>query len=224
MTMPKVQPQMAPTRAKRVAEYAQARAFHQQGWTVQALSPHRGRHHRAVQKSLEAATCPARPPRRQPPSILAPSKASLLERGQAGYRRAKALDHEVQAPGLPSQARIVAASVSRWRPPQGRLTRRRQPGSPATSVEGGQPLTPRRATWLVTRREAKRNADAKPQRARLPAQEGAIAEAIELTSDSAAFVQQRQRENVPQPAGSRRSRVLPMAYGRMMRPSQQVSL
>jgi len=59
-------------------------------------------------------------------------------------------------------------------------------------MEVDKPLTPSRATWLVMRREAKLDDDAKTQRARLQAQEGEIAEAITLTQDFAGLVRQRQ--------------------------------
>ena len=155
-----------------------------------------GRHHRTIKKYLEASTCPERPSRRRPPSILDPYKAYLLERWHAGYRSAKELYHEIQTQGFPGKYSIVAAYVSRLRPPQGRITRRRKSGSPATIVEVDKPLTPSRATWLVMRREATLNDDEKSQRARLQAQAGAIAEAIELTQDFAELVRQRQPDQL----------------------------
>jgi transposase len=192
----KAQQHMAHNRAKRVAEYAQARAFHQQGWTMKAIATPMGRHHRTIKKYLQASTFPERPPRRRPPSILDPYKASLHERWQAGSRNAKALYHEMQAQGFAGKSSIVAAYVSRLRPPQGRITRRRKSGSPATIVTVDKPLTPSRATWLILRREATLTEDEKQQRARLHAQEGAIAEAIALTQDFAALVRQRQPEQL----------------------------
>jgi transposase len=61
-----------------------------------------------------------------------------------------------------------------------------------TTVAVDKPLTPSRATWLVIRREDKLNDDDKSQRARLQAQEGAIAEAIALTQGLTDLVRQRQ--------------------------------
>jgi transposase len=194
--MTKAQQHMAHNRAKRVAEYAQARAFHQQGWTMKAIATHMGRHHRTIKKYLQASTFPERPPRRRPPSILDPYKAYLHERWQAGYRSAKELYHEIRAQGFPGKYSSVAAYISRLRPPQGRITRRRKSGSPAPIVAIDKPLTPSRATWLILRREDTLTEDEKHQRARLHAQEGAIAEAIALTQDFAALVRQRQPEQL----------------------------
>jgi len=98
----------------------------------------------------------------------------------------------MQAQGFAGKYSIVAAYVSRLRPPQGRITRGRRSAPPATIVAVDKPLTPSRATWLVMRCEAKLNDDEKQQRARLQAQEGEIAEAITLTQDFAELVRQRQ--------------------------------
>jgi hypothetical protein len=50
--MTKAQQQITHNRAKRVAEYAQAHALRQQGWTMKAISTHMGRHHRTIRKYL----------------------------------------------------------------------------------------------------------------------------------------------------------------------------
>jgi transposase len=192
VAMTKAQQQITHNRAKRVAEYAQAHALRQQGWTMKAISTHMGRHHRTIRKYLEASTFPERPPRRRPPSILDPYKACLLERWKAGCLSVLELYREIQAQGFAGKYSIVAAYVSRFRPPQGRITRRRKSGSPAPIVELDKPLTPSRATWLVMRCEATLNEDEKTQLARLQDQEGEIAEAITLTQDFAALVRQRQ--------------------------------
>jgi transposase len=194
--MTNAQQQIGQNRAKRVAEYAQAHALYQQGWTMKAIATPMGRHHRTIKKSLEASTFSERPPRRRPPAILDPYKAYLRERWQAGYRSAKELYHEMHAQGFPGKYSVVAAYISRFRPPEGRITRRRKVGASATPMEVDTPLTPSRATWLVMRGEATLTEDEKRQRARLHAQEGEIAEAIALTQDFAALVRQRQPDQL----------------------------
>jgi transposase len=108
----KAQQQITHNRAKRVAEYEQAHALRQQGWTMKAISTHMGRHHRTVRKYLEASTFPERPPRRRPPSILDPYKAYLLERWQAGCRSVLELYRDIQAQGFAGKYSIVAAYVT----------------------------------------------------------------------------------------------------------------
>ena len=192
----RAQQQIEHNRARRVAEYEQVHALRQQGWTMKAIATHLGRHHRTVRKYLEASTFPERPPRRRPPSILDPYKAYLLERWQAGCRSVLELYREMQAQGFAGKYSIVAAYVSRFRPPQGRITRRQKSGSPATIIEVDRPLTPSRATWLVMRREAKRNDADKQQLTELQGLEGEIGEAITLTQDFATLVRQRQSDQL----------------------------
>jgi transposase len=191
VTPTKAQQQITHNRAKRVAEYEQAHAFHQQGWTMKAISAHLGRHHRTIKKYLETSTFPERPPRRRPPSILDPYKTFLCEHWQAGCHSVKELFHAIQAQGFAGKYSIVAAYVSRLRPPQGRITRRRRADPPAPIVAVDKPLTPSRAAWLVMRREATLDDDEKQQLTWLQSQDGDIAEAITLTQDCAALVRQR---------------------------------
>jgi transposase len=192
----RAQQQIEQNRARRVAEYEQVCDLHRQGWTMKAIATHVGRHHRTVKKYLQASTFPERPPRRRPSSLLDPYKAYLLERWNAGCHSALELCREIQAQGFPGRYSIVADYISRFRPPQGRISRPRNSGPPATIVAADKPLTPCDATWLVMRREAKLNDKEKQQLARLQGQQGEIAEAITLTQDFAALVRQRQPEHL----------------------------
>ena len=149
-----------------------------------------------MHSDLEASTFPERPPRQRPPSMLDPYKAYLLKRWKAGCLSVLELYREIQAQGFAGKYSIVAAYVSRFRPPQGRITRRRRSGSPATIIEVDRPLTPSRATWLVMRRKAKLNDEAKQQLTELQGLEGEIGEAITLTQDFAELVRQRQSDQL----------------------------
>ena len=59
-----------------------------------------------------------------------------------------------------------------------------------------QPLTPRRATWLVLRRAEQRTAAEAEPLAHVRAQQAEVAEAIDLAQDFAALVRQRQPERL----------------------------
>ena len=193
----RAQQQIEHNRARRVAEYEQVHDLHQQGWTMKAIATHVGRNRRTVKKYLQASTFSERQPRRRRhPTLLGPYKAYLLERWNAGCHSALELCREIQSQGFRGQYSVVANYVSRFRPAQGRVCKHRASGSPATIIEADKPLTPRGATWLVMRREAKLNDDEKQQLARLQDQEGEIAEAITLTQDFAALVRQRQPDTL----------------------------
>src|SRR3989442_118344 len=63
---------------------------------------------------------------------------------------------------------------------------------PVVAEPACQPLTPRRATWLVLGREAKRTEAEAQQLTQPPAQDPQVAEAIDLAEDFATLVRQRQ--------------------------------
>src|SRR5207245_2852050 len=67
---------------------------------------------------------------------------------------------------------------------------------PVVAEPVSQPLTPRRATWLVLRREAKRTEAEAQQLTQLHAQSAEVAEAIDLAQDFTTLVRQRQPEDL----------------------------
>src|SRR5438309_2491691 len=71
--------------------------------------------------------------------------------------------------------------------------RARQP-LPAVAEPSCQPLTPRRATWLVLRRETKRTAVEAQQLTQLREQQAEVTEAIDLAQAFTQLVRQRQPE------------------------------
>ena len=130
-------------------------------------------------------------------SVLNPYKTYLLERWNAGCHTAIQLFRELQAQGYPGSSRRVTASVRRIRQAQGlppRCQGRRQT-LPVVAEPTSPPLTPRRATWLVLRREAQRTEAETQQLTQLRAQSAEVAEAIDLTQDFLQLVRQRQPEH-----------------------------
>jgi transposase len=193
----RAQQQIEHNRARRVAEYEQARDLRQQGWTIKAIATRMGRNRRTVKKYLQASTFPERQPRRRRyPRILDPFKAYLAERWQAGCHNAKQLFGEIKSQGFRGQYSIVAAYTSRLRPAQERVSKRRRSGPHTTLTDADKPLTPRGATWLVLRREAKLDEAQRQQIARLREREGEIADAITLAQDFANLVRQRQPDQL----------------------------
>src|SRR5262249_19043545 len=187
--------QAAQGAAQRQALYEQVWALHRQGWTVVAIATQVGRSGRTIERSLHLPTWPGRQHRRHyGRSILNPYQAYILERWNAGCHTAIQLYRELQLRGYPGSYRRVTAYVSRIRQAQGIPPRRqgRRQSLPVVAEPVAQPLTPRRATWLVLRREAKRTATEAQQLAQLREQHPAVAEAIDLAQDFALLVRQRQ--------------------------------
>lgn len=92
----------------------------------------------------------------------------------------------------------MAAYARRLRQAQGLPPARRRPRQalPTVVEPPYQPLTPRRATWLVLRRATQRTEAETQQLTQLHAQSAEVAEAIDLAQDFAILVRQRQPERL----------------------------
>jgi transposase len=185
--------------ARRQALHQQVWALHHQGWTAPAIAQQLGLGLRTVQRDLRSPTFAGRKWRSDlGDSVLNPYKPYLLERWNAGCYNAMRLFRDLRQRGYAGGYGVVAASARRLRQAQGLPPghrRARQP-LPAVAEPVCQPLTPRRAIWLVLRRETKRTEAEAQQLTQLHAQSPAGAEAIDLAQDFAALVRQRQPERL----------------------------
>ena len=190
-----VQQRAAERQARRQALHQQVWALHHQGWTAPAIAQHVGLGLRTVQRNLRSTTFAGRQRRSDlGDSVLNPYKPYLLERWNAGCSNAMRLFRDLRQRGYAGGYGVVAAYARRLRQAQGLPPghrRARQP-LPAVAEPACQPLTPRRATGLVLRRETQRTEAEAQQLTQLQAQSPAVAEAIDLAQDFAALVRQRQ--------------------------------
>jgi transposase len=194
-TPPRAAQQAAQRAAIRQARYEQVWALHRQGYPIIAIAAQVGCSSRTIERYLQMPVWPEPQHRRHyGRSVLNPYIDYLLERWNAGCRTAIQLFRELQTQGYPGSYRRVTAYVSRLRQAQGlppRCQGRRQT-LPMVAKPTSQPLTPRRATWLVLRRAAQRTEAETQQLTQLQAQQAEVAEAIDLAQDFAALVRQRQ--------------------------------
>jgi transposase len=180
---------------RRQALHAQVWALHREGWTAPAIAQHVGMSLRTVQRDLRTATFTGRKRRRDlGDSVLTPYKAYLLERWNAGCYTAMRLFRDLRQQGYTGGYGVVAAYARRLRQAQGLPPghRRAHQPLPAVAEPPCQPLTPRRATWLVLRREEKLTEAETQQLVQLRAQQAEVAEAVDLARDFATLVRQRQ--------------------------------
>jgi transposase len=169
--------------------------LHRQGWTAPAIAQHVGLSLRTGQRDLRTSTFAGRRRRSDlGDSGLNPYKPYLLERWNAGCHTAMRLFRELRQRGYAGGYGVVAASARRLRQAQGLPPGHRRPRQPLPAVAEPlcPPLTPRRATWLVLRRETKRTDAEAQQLTQLRAQSPEVAEAIDLAQDFATLVRQRQ--------------------------------
>jgi transposase len=181
--------------ARRQALHTQVWALHRQGWTAPAIAQNLGMSLRTVQRDLQSATFTGRQRRSdRGESVLNPYKPYLLERWNAGCYTAMRLFRDLRQRGYAGGYGVVAAYARRLRQAQGLPPGHRRPRQPLPAVAEPpcQPLTPRRATWLVLRRETKRTDAETQQLTALRAQQAEVAEAMDLAQDFATLVRQRQ--------------------------------
>jgi transposase len=194
-TPARAEQQAAQRAVHRQAIYDEVWTLHRQGWTVAAIAVQVGRSCRTIERYLRLPTWPIRQHRSHyGRSVLNPSTAYLLERWNAGCHTAIQLFREIQPRGYTGSYRRVAAYVSRIRQAQGLPPRRQglRQTLPVVAEPACQPLTPRRATWLVLRREAKRTEAEAQQLTQVRAHHAELAEAIDLAQDFAELVRQHQ--------------------------------
>jgi transposase len=193
------QQRAVPRQVHRQALHTQVWALHRQGWTAPAIAQQVGLSLRTVQRDLRTATFAGRRRRSDlGASGLTPYKPYLLERWNAGCYTAMRLFRDLRQRGDTGGYGVVAAYARRLRQAQGLPPghrRARQP-LPAVAEPSCQPLTPRRATWLVLRRAAKRTEAEVQQRAQLREQQAEVTEAIDLAQEFTQLVRQRQPESL----------------------------
>jgi transposase len=185
----------AERQARRQALHTQVWTLHRQGWTAPAIAQHVGLGLRTVQRDLQSATFAGRTRRRDHgESGLNPYKLYLLERWNAGCYNAMRLFRDLRQRGYGGGYGVVAAYARRLRQAQGLPPGHRCPRQrlPTVAEPLCQPLTPRRATWLVLRREIKRTDADTQQLTTLRAQHAEVAETMDLARDFATLVRQRQ--------------------------------
>ena len=189
------QQRTAQRQARRQALHEQVWALHRQGWTASAIAQEVGLSLRTVQRDLRTTTFAGRKRRSDHgDSGLTPYKEYLLERWNAGCYTAMRLFRELRQRGYAGGYGVVAAYARRLRQAQGLPPGHRRVRHPLPAVAEPlcQPLTPRRAAWLVLRREAQRTEAEAQQLTQLHMQSAAVAEAIDLAQDFAQCVRQRQ--------------------------------
>ena len=180
--------------ARRQALHTQVWALHHQGWTAPAIAQHVGRSLRTIQRDLQSATFAGRKHRSDRGEVLNPYKPYLLARWNAGCYTAMRLFRDLRQRGYVGGYGVVAAYARRLRQAQGLSPGQRRPQQALPSVAEPlcQPLTPRRAAWLVLRRETERTEAEAQQLAHLRAQDAEVAAAIDLAEEFATLVRQRQ--------------------------------
>ena len=198
------QSQKAQHRARRLEKYEQTHALRQQGYLIKAIAHHLGIGERTVYTYLAAPTFPERQPsRRQWRSGLDSYKPYVLEQWNLGRQQTKELFQEIQQQGYQGSYATVARYTQQLRQSQPQLKPQREslndlPGrGPAPKVQSAnqEPLSARRAAWLLLKREETLTAEEKMLLERLGGQPE-LSGAISLAQGFIEFVRQRLPEKL----------------------------
>jgi transposase len=191
----------AERRDRRLAQYRQIWALHDEGWPKVKIARRLGLGYRIVSRYLKHERFPERQGRRDAghSRLLDPWKPLLLERWNAGCRHSGRLFEELHGRGYRGSYATLARYTRRlrqapMRPARGRPARR--PCLAPIVERPHRPLTPRKATWLVLRRAEERDAEEAERLQRLRLSPTEIAEAIGLAEEFIALVRTRAPERL----------------------------
>nr|WP_051482695.1 ISL3 family transposase [Synechocystis sp. PCC 7509] len=194
----KAQAQTQNAYQRRVEQQQQVRKLHQQQWSQIAIAKALGVSVRTIHRYLTRPNLPATLPRRKSfgRSVLDSHKQVLLEWWNRGIRQPKLLVSLLQQQGYSGSERTVTRYLSQLRQAQGLLAK---PGHSAQSLikvidEQSPPLTARRASYLVVKRQENRACEDIELLEQLVAQHPALAIAVELAEEFLRLLRQRQGE------------------------------
>jgi transposase len=181
-------------RARRYARYEEVCQLHRQGMSMKAIAAQVGLDRKTVLKYITAEAFPEAKPRVRF-SMLDPYKAYLLQRWQQGGCSVRQLFREIQQQGYTGGLGIVAQFMADLRrqlglPP---YTRMFTPTGQPLSLPAN-PLTPRKATWLVLSRSEILKTEDLQVIERLRTLHPDIALAIDLAQSFATLVRQHLQE------------------------------
>jgi len=182
-------------RAERLKNYEQVHYLRQQGHPVKAIACHLGMGVRTVYTYLSYPTFPEWQPtiqrcRRRTP--LDDYKPYLNQQWQQGHHSSKALFEDIQQQGYPGSYMSVTRYTRTLRPlqPVQPLTLVGLESAPSHNGRASQPLSARRAAWLVLQRDEQLTIEDAPLLEQL-CHHPALSESISLTQGFLRLVRQR---------------------------------
>lgn len=181
-------------RSRRLAIYKQVIKLRKQGYSAKAIALKLGIGKTTVFRYLGSSQFPERKGRSdRGRSLIDPYKDYFLERWNTGCHEAKQLFQELQKIGYRGSYPTVARYAKRLRIAQGIKPRQKYPSCQLKIIVDDHklPLTVRRATWLILRREENRDDEDERIIEQLSSQHPALALAIELSQDFAQMLRER---------------------------------
>ena len=186
----------AARRTQRLAQYERARALRDAGYTWAVVAQQVGVAPRTLRYWFARAGFPERKRRMGDRSSLAPYRAYLRQRWEAGEQSATQLWHEVRAQGFRGGYRSVARVLAPWR--QRRVGRKRGLKAPAAAPTPPAPpaLTARQMAYSLLRRPEQRTETEQTQLFQVQQADPLLATLASHTEAFAQMVRQRAAERL----------------------------
>ncbi len=193
------QSQKVLNRARRLEKYEQTHALRQQGYSIKDVAHHLGIGERTVYTYLAAPTFPERQPSiRRQPSCLEPYKPYVLEQWNQGRHQSKELFDDIQQQGYSGSYMTLTRYTRQLRQSQPQTQPSREslnelPGrgpAPLSGATAQQPLSAKRAAWLLLKRPENLDSEEKTLLERL-CQQPELSDAIALAQGFLELVRQK---------------------------------
>ena len=186
----------AARRAQRLAPYERARALRDEGYTWAVVAQQVRVAQRTLRYWFARQGFPERRRRTGDRSSLAPYRAYLWQRWEAGERSATQLWHEVRAQGFRGGYRSVARVLAPWR--QRKVGRTRGPKTPAAMPTPPAPpaLTARQMAYSLLRRPDTRTATEQSQLVQVQQADPLLVTLVSHTEAFAQMVRERAAERL----------------------------
>lgn len=194
----KAQVQTQATHQRRVEQQQEIRNLHEQQWSQTAIAQAVGVSVRTVRRLLYLPDLPETPPRRRSfgRSVLEPYKQTLLEWWNGGIKQSQTLLTLLQQQGYSGSERTLTRYMSQLREAQGLPPTRVQSTQALAKVIDPQlpPLTARRASYLVLKRQENRDPQDTDLLAQLSAEHPDLTIAVDLADQFLHLLRQQQAE------------------------------
>ena len=181
---------------RRGKQQQQIRKLHEQQWSQIAIAQKVGVSVRTVRRFLNLPNLPKILPRRRSfgRSMLDPYKQLLLEWWNGGIRQPKLLVSLLQQQGYKGSERTLTRYISQLRQAQGLPVKRGHSTQSSTKVIDPQlpPLTARRASYLIVKRQENREREDQELLGHLVAQHPDLAIAVDLAERFLQLLRQQQ--------------------------------
>jgi transposase len=185
---------------QRVQQQQEIKELYQQQWSQRAIAQKLGITERTVRRYLSLPQLASTPPRRKTfgRSLLEPSKQMLLEWWNGGLKQPRLLMSLLQQQGYTGSERTLTRYISQLRAAQGLPAARGHCPQSSVKVSDPQslPLTARRASYLVVKRQEHRQSEDDQMLEQIVAAHPDLAVSVKLADEFLQLLRQQKADGL----------------------------